>query len=56
MKINTFRNYKGGLSPEADDLKKKKKKKKKNGGFSLFFAIGKAPYIPKIMSLLPSSS
>ena len=29
---------------------------KQNGGFSLFFLLfGKALYIPKIMSLLPSS-
>ena len=34
----------------------KKIKQNQNGGFSLFIFLlfGKAPYIPKIMSLLPS--
>ena len=54
MKINTFRINKGVWgAPEAREFFKKSKK---NGGFSLLFLLfGKAPYIPKIMSLLPSS-
>ena len=59
MKINPFIIYKGGGSGEK---KKFFKKIKQNGGFSLFFfffffflLFGKAPYVPKIMSLLPTS-
>ena len=61
-KINTFRIYQGGgvwgLAPQKQ--KKFLKKIKQNRGFSLFIyffflLFGKAPYIPKIMSLLPSS-
>ena len=56
IKINTFkidRGVWGASPPEAEEIFKKIKQ---NGGFSLFFLLfGKAPYIPKIMSLLPSS-
>ena len=52
MKINTFRIYKGGLGGEEFS-----KKSNKMEAFPYFFFLlfGKAPYIPKIMSLLPSS-
>ena len=60
MKINTFRIYKGGLGasppppPEAEEILKKKSNKME--AFPDFFDLfGKAPYIPKIMSSLPSS-
>ena len=59
MKINTFRIDKGGVGgggaspPEAEEIFKKIKQ---NGGFSLFFLLyDKAPYVLKVMSLLPSS-
>ena len=60
MQINTLRIYKGGRGgggwglAEAEEILKKIKQ---NGGFSLIFFLlfGKAPYIPNIMSLLPSS-
>ena len=54
-KINTFRIDKGGLGaspPEADFYFKNQTKWRL---FLLFLLFGKAPYIPKIMSLLPSS-
>ena len=53
MKINTFRIYKGGLGEEAEEILKKSNKMEAFPYFILLF--GKAPYIPKIMSLLPSS-
>ena len=54
-KMNTFRIYKGvwGASPpEAEEFFKKSNKME---AFPYFLLFGKAPYIPKIMSLLPSS-
>ena len=60
MKINTFRIYQGvwgggglALSPEAEEIFKKSNKMEAFPYFCLLF--GKPPYIPKIMSLLPSS-
>ena len=57
MKINTFRIYKGGLGaspppPEAEEFFKKSNEME---AFPHFLRFGKAPNIPKIMSLLPSS-
>ena len=54
MKINTFRIYKGVWSspPEAEEIFKKSNKME---AFFFFLLFGKAHYISKIMSLLPSS-
>ena len=56
MKINTCRIYKGGwgLAPQKQTNFKKKNQTKWRL-FLIFFLFGKAPYIPKIMNLLPSS-
>ena len=54
-KINTFEFTRGsgGLFPQKQ--KKFKKKSNKMETFPYFLLFGKAPYIPKSMSMLPSS-
>ena len=56
-KINTFRINKGGSVGLAPQKQKKilKNQTKWRLFLILFLLFGKAPYIPKIMSLLPSS-
>ena len=59
MKINTFRIYKGGLGGGGGGAEEIFEKSNKMEAFPYYFfffflLFGKAPYIPKIMSLLPS--
>ena len=61
-KVNTFRIFKGGLGglpppppPKQKEFFKKSIKMEAFPFYFFFFAFWQAPYIPKIMRLLPSS-